>query len=49
MFFFLTMLDIFNNREVSWGENLFLPLFIVAGTSFFDWAWDSKTYGKGSK
>lgn len=49
MFIFLTLLDVFNGRKVSWGENVYLPLFIIIGTSFFNWAWDSKTYGKESE
>ncbi|TFD99772.1 hypothetical protein [Jeotgalibacillus salarius] len=46
MFITLILFDIFSGREINWTQSIVIPLFILIGNSFFNWAWDSKTYKK---
>ncbi|MDZ5711045.1 hypothetical protein [Jeotgalibacillus haloalkalitolerans] len=46
LFAVMTLLDLITGQEIVWSEHILIPLLTVMLASFFDWAWDSKEYGK---
>lgn len=46
IFTVMTFVDLVNDQEIVWSEHIAIPLITVALIWFFEWAWDSKKYGK---
>lgn len=46
MFLVITFVDLMNGQEIVWFENIGIPALTIMLIGFFEWAWDSKKYGK---